>query len=103
MPQIVAIDFETANYARESAIALGVSVIRDHKVRHPVLAWVESAFLTNKQDRDALRRDLDQAGFEGPSAPTIYVAIRFSLAVALPILRQCLVRRPLVATFGWKS
>jgi DNA polymerase-3 subunit epsilon len=29
MSHIVAIDFETANYARNSAIALGVSVIRD--------------------------------------------------------------------------
>lgn len=38
MRRIVAIDFETANYARTSAIALGVSVIRDEVVTE-TKAW----------------------------------------------------------------
>jgi len=33
MPKVVALDFETANYPRESAIALGVSVIEDGIIR----------------------------------------------------------------------
>jgi DNA polymerase-3 subunit epsilon len=33
MPKVVALDFETANYPRDSAIALGISVIEDNTVK----------------------------------------------------------------------
>lgn len=33
MPKVVALDFETANYPRDSAIALGISVIEDNAVK----------------------------------------------------------------------
>src|SRR4051812_43678249 len=39
MPKIVALDFETANYPRNSAIALGVAVIEDNEITE-CRAWL---------------------------------------------------------------
>ncbi len=33
MPKVIALDFETANYPRDSAIALGISVIEDNAIK----------------------------------------------------------------------
>jgi DNA polymerase-3 subunit epsilon len=52
MPQIVAIDFEAANYARESAIALGVSVIKDG-----VVTETKSWLFRPPGERIYIRRD----------------------------------------------
>jgi len=71
---------------QQTTLVQSEQLIRDERVRNPVLAWVGSALLTKDSDRAALRSDLTQAGFEHPAAPTIYVAIRFSLAIALPML-----------------
>ena len=39
MPKVVALDFETANYPRDSAIALGISVIQDNVI-HGAKSWL---------------------------------------------------------------
>ena len=39
MPKVVALDFETANYPRNSAIALGISIIQDNKIKER-RAWL---------------------------------------------------------------
>ena len=62
------------------------SLIKTNTVSHPVLRWIEDSFLNNALERDKLRRSLIQAGFEHPSAPVWYVAIRFGLAIGLPLL-----------------
>ncbi len=69
-----------------TAAPASTSVIKTNTVSHPVLRWIEDAFLNNPVDRDKLRRSLVQAGFEHPSAPVWYVAIRFGLAIGLPLL-----------------
>jgi len=61
-------------------------LLKRNTVDNPILRWVEGAFLTNEVERSKLRGDLVQAGFEHPTAPVWYVAIRFSLAIGLPVL-----------------
>jgi len=60
-------------------------LLKRNTVDNPILRWVEGAFLTNEVERSKLRGDLVQAGFEHPTAPVWYVAIRFSLAIGLPV------------------
>jgi tight adherence protein C len=69
-----------------TATPTSASVIKTNTVSHPLLRWIEDAFLNDTLERDKLRRSLIQAGFEHPSAPVWYVAIRFGLAIGLPLL-----------------
>ena len=60
-------------------------LLKDESVANPVLNWVQSATLPEKsRDRAKLGKDLALAGFEQPSAPAIYVTLRFGMAVGLP-------------------
>ena len=62
-------------------------LLKDESVGNPMLSWVEAATLPEKsKDRAKLAKDLALAGFEQPSAPAIYVMLRFGLAVGLPAL-----------------
>jgi tight adherence protein C len=61
-------------------------LLKQSTVDHPVLRWVEDTLLNNGAERSKLRADLIQAGFEHPAAPVWYVAIRFSMAIGLPVL-----------------
>ena len=61
------------------------SLVRTQNPRNPILAWVQRSTLQDPEERSKLRRDLDQAGFEAQAAPAIYVMLRFTLAVLLPI------------------
>lgn len=61
-------------------------LLKVNTVHNPILRWVEDAFLNNAVDKNKLRGDLIQAGFDHPAAPVWYVAIRFSLAIGLPVL-----------------
>lgn len=63
----------------------GASVVRDQKVKNPLLAWVTSSTsLKDKEDRTKLDKALRDAGFESPSAPALFFVVRFGLAIALP-------------------
>lgn len=63
------------------------SIIKRDETRSPLLAWVQRASsLSDPAARQKLRADLIQAGFPGPSAPALYVVIRFGLAIGLPAL-----------------
>lgn len=63
------------------------SVLRDRKVSHPFLLWVQSATAGGEgKEAQKLRADLSLAGFDQPSAPIWYVIIRFSLAIGAPML-----------------
>jgi len=66
--------------------AAAAPLLKENTVHHPVLRWVEDAFLNNAVERTKLRGDLIQAGFEHPAAPVWYVTIRFSMAIGLPVL-----------------
>ena len=66
-----------------SAGAAG-TVVRKEEVQNPVLAWVQRAFLDDPNDRSELRTALVQAGYESPTAPAAYVALRIGLAIGLP-------------------
>ena len=63
----------------------GESVLRQQKVKNPLLAWVQSSTsLKDKEDRSKLDKSLRDAGFESPSAPALFFVIRFGLAIGLP-------------------
>ncbi|HEX7761005.1 MAG TPA: type II secretion system F family protein [Caulobacteraceae bacterium] len=63
------------------------SVFRGDTVRNPILLWVQSSTsLNDSKDRQKLRRELSQAGFDHPAAPVWYVIARFALAIGLPFL-----------------
>ena len=66
--------------------SLAAPLLKRSTVDNPILRWVEDALLRNAVERSKLRADLVQAGFEHPTAPVWYVAIRFSLAIGLPVL-----------------
>ena len=61
------------------------SLVRSQNLTNPVLAWVQKTTLQDPAERTKLRRDLALAGIDHPAAPAIYVMVRFSLAVGLPI------------------
>jgi len=61
------------------------SLVRAQDPRNSVLAWVQNSSLKDPKERQTLRRDLARAGFEGQSAPAIYVVVRFCLAAGLPV------------------
>jgi tight adherence protein C len=68
----------------------GVSpVMKRQNVRNPFLRWVQSATSASENDvKDSrkLRRSLSLIGIDSPSAPVVFVVIRFSLAIGLPLL-----------------
>ncbi len=77
------------------------SIVRTQNPRNPILAWVQRSTLQDPEERSKLRRDLDQAGFEAQAAPAIYVMLRFTLAVLLPIgflLGQHFLAAPITGT-----
>ncbi len=62
-------------------------LLKDESIENPVLNWVQSTTLPERsKDRAKLGKDLALAGFEQPSAPVIYVMLRFGMAVGLPAL-----------------
>jgi tight adherence protein C len=61
------------------------TLVRSKDLRNPALAWVQKTTLQDPKERTKIRRDLIAAGFDSPSAPAIYVIIRFCLAAGLPI------------------
>lgn len=66
---------------------VAASVMRGNTVRNPFLKWVQSSTsLKDEKDRNRLSRDLALAGMDYPTAPVIYVVIRFCLAIGLPVL-----------------
>jgi len=72
---------------RDENTAGRASIVRDRKVKNPLLAWVQSTTsLKDDSDRGKLERDLRDAGFESPSAPAIFFIVRFGLAIGLPFL-----------------
>jgi len=63
------------------------SVVRDLRVKNPLLAWIQSSSsLKDDADRSKLQKSLRDAGFESPSAPALFFVIRFGLAIGLPFL-----------------
>lgn len=75
------------------------SVVRQQKVKNPLLAWVQSSTsLKDKEDRSKLDKSLRDAGFESPSAPALFFVIRFGLAIIMPfgfLLAQTLSSNPM--------
>jgi len=73
-------------------------VLRDERVRGDFLNWVQArTSISDPAERGKLRARLSQAGFENPSAPIVYVVLRYGLALALPlalILGLALTHRP---------
>lgn len=70
----------------EGASGPSAPLVKPNTVASPALAWVQESFLNNAGERDKLRRDLFQAGFTQSDAPARYVALRFSMAIGLPVL-----------------
>lgn len=63
------------------------SVLRDQRVRSGFLKWVQArTSLSDPAERQKLAGLLAQAGFETPSAPMIYVSLRYGLALGLPLV-----------------
>jgi tight adherence protein C len=63
------------------------SVMRDESVRSGFLKWVQSrTSLSDPGERNKLRAQLARAGFESPSAPMVFVSLRYGLALGLPFL-----------------
>ena len=61
-------------------------VLKTETVTNPFLSWVQSfTSLNDPADRGKLQRTLSLAGFESVAAPAIYVAVRYGLALGLPI------------------
>src|SRR5579871_785103 len=59
----------------------GNSLIKQEKVSHPILTWVESSSsLSDSKDREKLRRDLALVGLDSPAGPVWYIILRFGLA-----------------------
>lgn len=77
----------------------GESVVRQQKVKNPLLAWVQSSTsLKDKEDRGKLDKSLRDAGFDSPAAPAIFFVVRFGLAIALPfafLISQTLSANPM--------
>ncbi|MGE5502275.1 MAG: type II secretion system F family protein, partial [Ignavibacteriales bacterium] len=72
---------------REQSASPRASIMRDRRVRNPLLAWVQSTTsLKDDADRSKLEKSLRDAGFESPSAPAIFFVVRFGLAIGLPFL-----------------
>ena len=65
----------------------GAPLLRRRTTQNPVFQWIQnSSSISETQERERVRRELSLAGFDGPSAPVLYVITRFSLAIGLPLL-----------------
>jgi tight adherence protein C len=61
-------------------------VLKTNTVTNPFLSWVQSfTSLNHPKDRGKLQKTLSLAGFESVAAPAIYVAVRYGLAMGLPL------------------
>ncbi|HEY1929703.1 MAG TPA: type II secretion system F family protein [Caulobacteraceae bacterium] len=73
-------------------------LLKERTVTNPFLSWVQSfTSISDPVDRGKLQKTLSLAGFESVSAPAIYVAVRYGLAIGLPfcfIFAQRLVAKP---------
>src|SRR6516225_5969654 len=73
-------------------------LLRSQEVRNPVLQWVQTTTLQDPEARTKLRRDLALAGWDHPSAPALYVLLRFVTAVGFPsafVFSQMLAVKPI--------
>ena len=74
------------------------SLLKERTVTNPFLSWVQSfTSISDPVDRGKLQKTLSLAGFESVSAPAIYVAIRYGLAIGLPfcfLFAQKLLAKP---------
>jgi tight adherence protein C len=79
-----------------------LGVLKKSTVTNPFLAWVQSfTSISDPVDRGKLQKTLALAGFESVSAPAIYVAVRYGLALGLPfcfLLAQKFVAKPATGT-----
>jgi tight adherence protein C len=86
--------------AKKVRVERSETVMRQQKVRNPLLAWVQnSTSLKDKEDRSKLDKSLRDAGFESPSAPAVFFVVRFGLAIGLPfafLIAQTLSSKPMV-------
>jgi tight adherence protein C len=86
--------------AKKAPAERNETVMRQQKVRNPLLAWVQnSTSLKDKEDRSKLDKSLRDAGFESPSAPAVFFVARFGLAIGLPfafLIAQTLSSKPMV-------
>jgi tight adherence protein C len=71
---------------KSNALQAARSVVRAQTPGNPFLDWVQTSTLNDPKERQKLRLDLIQAGFDSPSAQSWYVVIRFGLALGLPTL-----------------
>jgi tight adherence protein C len=71
--------------AATTATGPASALLKETRQDNVVLDWVEGATLNDSKERTKLRADLNAAGFEGPSAPVIFVIARFLLAIGLPL------------------
>ena len=63
------------------------SVVREQRVRSPVLNWIEArSFLNEPGERRKLDGLMVKAGFEHPAAAAWYVVARYGLALGLPVM-----------------
>jgi tight adherence protein C len=73
-------------------------LVRASGVTNPFLLWVQRATeLQDSEDGSKLRKDLALAGVDHPAAPIVYVILRFSCAIGLPLgflLLQQLASKP---------
>jgi tight adherence protein C len=77
-------------------------LLKKSTVTNPFLAWVQSfTSISDPVDRGKLQKTLALAGFENVSAPAIYVAARYGLALGLPLcflLAQRFIAKPMTGT-----
>lgn len=61
------------------------ALIKSKDVAHPVLAWMQAS-LSDPNDRTKLAKQLRRAGIEHPAGPVVFVIVRISVAIGLPLL-----------------
>jgi tight adherence protein C len=67
--------------------AAATALVRQGQITNPFLLWVQrSTSLADAKDQAKLTRDLAMAGIEHPAAPILYVVLRFSAAIGLPLV-----------------
>jgi tight adherence protein C len=69
----------------QEATAPRSAILKPQRRENAVLDWVEGATLSDAKERTKLSTDLIQAGFTNPTAPVLFVIIRFCLAIGLPL------------------
>jgi tight adherence protein C len=77
-------------------------LLKQRTVTNPFLSWVQSfTSISDPADRGKLQKTLSLAGFESVSAPAIYVAVRYGVAIGMPfcfLLSQKLVAKPVTGS-----